>query len=54
MVIDEIHNIEEKTRNALTKEINKQFISSILRDYKYVSYTHLDVYKRQILESVTS
>lgn len=36
MVIDEIHNIEEKTRNALTKEMNKQFISSILIDYKYL------------------
>ncbi len=33
LIIDEIHNIEEKTRNALTKEINFDYISKLFRDY---------------------
>lgn len=33
LVIDEIHNIEEKTRNALTNEINKGLISKTMNDY---------------------
>ncbi|MGH1648921.1 ATP-dependent DNA helicase [Enterococcus gilvus] len=40
LIIDEIHNIEEKTRNALTKEVSKQFLNSCIKDYqKFIGQT---------------
>ncbi|MBO0469489.1 ATP-dependent DNA helicase [Enterococcus sp. DIV0242_7C1] len=40
LIIDEVHNIEEKTRSALTNELNKASINRTLNDYlSFISQT---------------
>ncbi|WP_195640353.1 ATP-dependent DNA helicase [Enterococcus durans] len=40
LIIDEVHNIEEKTRSALTKELNNTSINRTLNDYlSFISQT---------------
>ena len=54
LVVDEAHNLDDKARSATTERFGQGMLFGMiknafyeLRSFDPVSYTHLDVYKRQ-------